>query len=69
MKYSIIIKKGSIKNVLDDLRKIPSFYTFDNSLMYKDELIIDIEFNYEDRSKAIKTILEIESKYTPKNYL
>jgi len=69
MKHSIIIKAENKKTVLSELKKLPCIFSFDNSLMFKNELIIDINYDYKNKSKVIAATVQIEKNYTPVNYL
>ena len=69
MKHSIIIKAENKKTVLSELKKLPCIFSFDNSLMFKNELIIDIDYDYKNKSKVIAGTVQIERNHTPENYL
>ena len=69
MKHSIIIKAENKKNVLSEVKKLPCIFSLDNSLMFKNELIIDINYDYKNKAKVIAGSVQIEKNYTPVNYL
>ena len=69
MQLSIIIKAESKKNVLSELEKLPCIFSIDNSLMYKNELMIDLVFDYNNKVKVSTEVFKIEKKHTPISYL
>ena len=69
MKHSIIVKAENKKIVSSELKKLPCIFSFDNSFLFKNELIIDLNYNYKNKSKIMIETLKIEKKYTPLSYL
>jgi len=62
MKHSIIVKAENKKIVASELKKLPCIFSFNNSLLFKNELIIDLNYDYKNKSKIMIESLKIEKK-------
>ena len=69
MQHSIIITADHKGTVLNELKKLPCIWSFDNSLLFKNELIIEVDYRYKNKSEVLNGTMKIEKKYTPVNYL
>lgn len=65
MQHSIIITADHKEIVLNELKKLPCIWSFDNSLLFKNELIIEVDYYYKNRTEVLNGTIKIEKKYTP----
>ena len=69
MQHSIIITADHKETVLNELKKLPCIWSFDNSLLFRNELIIEVDYHYKNKSEVLNGTIKIEKKYTPINRL